>query len=83
MDFSYWKVGGIMLKEEIISDTLVKHYSDEGFLIRQIETGVLYGEAVDLRPCKYTYEETDLTDFPGPEPEEEEVIEMDKEKEEQ
>lgn len=48
-----------MLREEIISDTLIKHYSDAGFLIRQIETGILYGEAVDLRPCRYTYEETD------------------------
>jgi hypothetical protein len=59
-----------MLKEEIISDTLVKHYSDSGFLIRQIETGALYGEAVDLRPCRYTYEETDLPENPE-EPEEE------------
>lgn len=48
-----------MLKEEFISETLVKHYSDEGFLIKQIETGTLYAEAVDLRPCRYTYEETD------------------------
>lgn len=58
-----------MLKEEIINERLVKHYSDSGFLIRQIETGVLYTDATDVRPCKYTYEETDLTDFPEPEEE--------------
>lgn len=60
-----------MLKEEIISETLIKHYSDEGFLIRQIETGALYGEAVDLRPCRYTYEETDIPENQEEEEEEE------------
>lgn len=60
-----------MLREEIISDTLIKHYSDEGFLIRQIETGILYGEAVDLRPCRYTYEETDIPENPEEDEEEE------------
>lgn len=69
-----------MLKEEFISETLVKHYSDSGFLIRQIETGALYGEAVDLRPCRYTYEETDEP-IDKPEPEEDE--ELNKEKEEE
>lgn len=48
-----------MLIEEILSETLIKHYSDEGYLIRQIETGTLYDEAIDLIPCRYTYEETD------------------------
>ena len=48
-----------MLIEEVVSETLVKHYSDQGFLIKQIETGTLYSEAVDLIPCRYTYEETD------------------------
>ena len=38
---------------------LIRHYSDAGFTIRQIETGNEYGEAIDLYPCKYTYEETD------------------------
>lgn len=28
-------------------------------MIRQIETGILYEDAVDTMPCKYTYEETD------------------------
>ena len=37
----------------------IRHYSDEGMMIRQIETGVLYEDAVDYLPCIYTYEETD------------------------
>jgi len=28
-------------------------------MIRQIETGIVYQDAVDKMPCKYTYEETD------------------------
>ena len=27
--------------------------------IRQIETGIVYDDAVDIYPCPYTYEETD------------------------
>lgn len=58
-----------MLIEEIIEDgRFVKHYSDSGMLIRQIETGFLYSEAIDINPCPYTYEETNL---PIDEPEEE------------
>ena len=41
------------------NENLIRHYSDAGFTIRQIETGEEYGEAIDLYPCKYTYEETD------------------------
>lgn len=38
---------------------LVVHYSDEGYYIRQIETGAIYDAATDIVPCPYTYEETD------------------------
>lgn len=38
----------------------IRHYSDRGVMIRQIETGVLYEDAVDYIPCAYTYEETEL-----------------------
>jgi hypothetical protein len=48
-----------MIIEEILSEKLVKHYSDGGFFIRQKETGIEYAEAVDVIPCRYTYEETD------------------------
>lgn len=36
---------------------LVKHYSDEGKPIMQLETGIEYEEAIDTYPCKYTYAE--------------------------
>lgn len=33
-------------------------YSDSGFKILQIETGIPYDDAMDIIPCPYTYEET-------------------------
>lgn len=52
-----------MIREEtfIIGNTnFVKHYSDSGFKIKQVETEILYDEANDVVPCKYTYEETNI-----------------------
>lgn len=40
-------------------DDRVRHYSNRGMMLRQIETGELYEDAVDVLPCAYTYEETD------------------------
>ena len=48
-----------MIVKETISEKLVRHYSDEGRPIRQIETGVIYNEAVDVVPCRFTYEEVE------------------------
>ena len=45
-----------MIKQETRGD-LVYTYSDEGYLIRQVETGRIYGEAYDV-PNRFTYEET-------------------------
>jgi len=45
--------------EEQVSEMCVRHYSDKGFKLRQIETGIIYDDAVDVIPCRYTYEETD------------------------
>lgn len=42
-----------------VHENLVKHYSDKGVYIRQVETGTEYSEAVDVVPCRYTYEETE------------------------
>lgn len=39
--------------------TLIKHQSDRGKYIRQVETGIEYASAVDVIPCRYTYEETE------------------------
>lgn len=49
-----------MIVEQNVSDTLVRHYSDAGMMIRQVETGIMYSDAVDVRPCRYTYTETDI-----------------------
>lgn len=38
---------------------LYRTYSDEGFYIRQVETGLLYEEAIDIEDAPFTYEETD------------------------
>lgn len=48
-----------MIQTEQISPKRVRHYSDDNMMIRQIETGVIYQDAVDKIPCRYTYEETD------------------------
>ena len=49
-----------MIKTETLKDdALVRHYSDAGMMIRQIETDNWYSEAVDVNPSKYTYEETE------------------------
>ena len=44
---------------EVNGRTLIKHESDAGKYIRQIETGREYSSAVDVIPCKFTYEESD------------------------
>lgn len=49
----------MILTEYLNDGTLVKHYSDAGFMLRQIETGAEYAEPIDLVPCVYTYEETE------------------------
>ena len=37
-----------------------RRYSDQNVKLRQVETGNLYEDAVDVVPCPYTYEETDI-----------------------
>lgn len=49
-----------MIKTEYLNDgSLIKHYSDAGFMLLQVETGMKYSDPVDVVPCRYTYEETD------------------------
>ena len=48
-----------MIVEQKINNTLVRHYSDAGVMILQVETGALYSDAVDVVPCRYSYQETD------------------------
>ena len=38
---------------------LYRTYSETGYYIRQVQTGVIYSEAIDVESAPYTYEETD------------------------
>lgn len=38
---------------------LWRTYSDAGYVIRQVETGTEYAEAIDVANAPYTYVETD------------------------
>lgn len=46
-------------RNERLQEDMYKTYSDEGFYIRQVETGNIYEEAIDLESHNFTYEETD------------------------
>lgn len=49
-----------MIQTEYLNNgTLIKHYSDAGYMLLQNETGIKYADPVDLVPCQYTYTETD------------------------
>lgn len=37
---------------------LYRTYSDEGFKIKQKQTGIIYDEAIDVESAPYKYEET-------------------------
>jgi hypothetical protein len=49
----------MILTEYLNDGTLIKHYSDKGVMLLQVETGAKYADPVDVVPCRYTYEETD------------------------
>lgn len=40
-------------------NNLERRYSDMGVMLLQVETGARYDEAIDVIPCRYTYEETE------------------------
>ena len=49
-----------MIQTKFLNEgTLVRHYSDIGMMLLQVETGAKYSDPVDVVPCRYTYEETD------------------------
>ena len=49
-----------MIQTEYLNDgTLIKHYSEAGFMLLQVETGIKYSDPVDVVPCRYTYTETE------------------------
>ena len=45
--------------EQQVSEMCVRHYSDRNKVLRQLETGELFPDAIDVIPCQFTYEETD------------------------
>ena len=48
----------MIIVEEIDKSTRERRYSDKNVMLLQKETGKIYVDAVDVIPCKYTYEET-------------------------
>ena len=40
---------------------LYRTYSDSNLMIKQVETGNVYAEAIDVENASYTYEETDMS----------------------
>ena len=48
-----------MIVTEQMENNRILHYSDSGFRILQNETGIVYDDAVDVLPCRYTYSETE------------------------
>ena len=51
----------MLITETVTIDgvTYTHSYSDDGFLIEQSETGIVYDDALDVTPCPYSYTETD------------------------
>ena len=49
----------MIVTEYLNNDTLIRHYSDKGYMLLQVETGLKYSDPVDVVPCRYTYTETD------------------------
>lgn len=47
-----------MIREEAYETNRIRHYSDRGMRILQEQTGIVYDDAVDVLPCRYTYAET-------------------------
>ena len=52
-----------MILTEIIDHgtvQVIRHYSDSNLRLRQLETNELFDDAIDVMPCAFTYEETDI-----------------------
>lgn len=50
----------MIIVELVDNDTRERRYSDKNVKLLQVETDVLYEDAVDIIPCRYTYEESDV-----------------------
>ena len=53
----------IEVKEELLENNLIRHYAIDNdgkqYKILQVETNIVYDEAIDVLPCRYTYKATD------------------------
>lgn len=57
-----------MIIVELVDDeTRERRFSDKQVKLLQVETGNLYDDAIDVIPCRYTYEESDVPVEPEPE----------------
>lgn len=50
----------MIIVELVDNGTRERRYSDKNVKLLQVETGILYEDAVDVIPCRYTYEESDV-----------------------
>ena len=49
----------MIIIELVDNDARERRYSDKNVKLLQVETGILYEDAVDVIPCRYTYKESD------------------------
>lgn len=56
-----------MVRSELMDGGLIRHWSDEGRELLQVETGRSYDTAVDTVPCRYTYREVGEPQLPDTE----------------
>lgn len=62
----------ITQEEKEINGKMYLHTYSDTYMLRQVETGILYSEAYDVIPCQYTYVESEEL-LPVEEPQEAEV----------
>lgn len=49
----------MIIIEQLDEGTRERRYSDKGVKLLQVETNNLYNDAVDVVPCRFTYEESE------------------------
>lgn len=50
----------MIIIEQVENGERERRSSSRNMKLRQIETGNIYEDAIDVIPCRYTYEETDI-----------------------
>ena len=57
----------MIITQTLDGTNLVRRYSDIGKMLLQNETGIIYGEAVDIENAPYTYTEVSAPENPDTE----------------